>query len=142
MVIQLEKKFDSESKLYFTVISLYNVINGWGLTDTHINILIYLIRLGYSSDTKEIICENLKITPKSLTTTLSHLRTGKIGKKKIEKLLSTSHLNQNVTILNDDLKYLKSILESKDSTKCISFDFGEERFIDKTIREIKVHYEK
>lgn len=48
--------------------------------------------------TKEIICKNLKISEKSLTTNLSYLRQGKIGKRKIKLLkTSTNNMNYNFT---------------------------------------------
>ena len=133
MVIKIEKKYDSEFELYYTMISMYNVIENWGLTDTHISILIYLIRLGYSKDTKDIICKNINITEKSLTTTLSHLRQGKVGKRVIKKLLKTSPTNLNVTLLSTELKDIKTIVESMDENKAFYVKFN----IDDNIEKIK-----
>ena len=87
MIIPISKKYDTEFDLYYSLISLYNTVEQWGLTQTQIKILIYLIRHDYNKTTKEIICKNLKISEKSLTTNLSYLRQGKIGKRKIKKLL-------------------------------------------------------
>ena len=73
-IIQLEKEYTSEHELYFKMISIHNVVEDWGLTPTQINILVYLIRLGFSKETKVIICKNLKISESSLSTNLSYLR--------------------------------------------------------------------
>ena len=103
----------------------------WGLTQTQIKILIYLIRHDYSKKTKEIICKNLKISEKSLTTNLSYLRQGKIGKRKIKKLLKTSSNNMNITLLSTELNDIKTLIESKDGVKSFIIDFGENKFLDK-----------
>lgn len=126
MVIKLDKKYDSEFNMYYALISMYNVIEQWGLTETQINILIYLIRFGYSKDTKEIICKKLKISEKSLTTNLSYLRQGKVGKRKIKKLLETSQTNMNVTLLKTELKDIKQFIESKDKLKAIYIKFDDD----------------
>lgn len=105
---------------------MYNVIEQWGLTETQINILIYLIRFGYSKDTKEIICNKLKISEKSLTTNLSYLRQGKVGKRKIKKLLETSQTNMNVTLLKTELKDIKEFIESKDKMKVLYLKFNDD----------------
>ena len=125
MLIKINKKYESEFDLYYAFISLYNVIEQWGLTETQINIIVYLIRFGYSKDTKAVICKNLKISDKSLTTNLSYLRQGKVGKKKIKKLLKTSTNNQNITLLNTELKDIKRIIESDDVKKAFYINFGE-----------------
>jgi hypothetical protein len=126
VVIKLDKKYDSEFNMYYALISMYNVIEQWGLTETQINILIYLIRFGYSKDTKEIICKKLKISEKSLTTNLSYLRQGKVGKRKIKKLLETSQTNMNVTLLKTELKDIKQFIESKDKLKAIYIKFDDD----------------
>lgn len=126
MVIKLDKKYDSEFDIYYALISMHNVIEKWGLTETQINILIYLIRFGYSRDTKEIICKKLKISEKSLTTNLSYLRQGKIGGRKIKKLLETSQTNMNVTLLKTELKDIKQFIESKDKFKAIYITFDDD----------------
>lgn len=131
MVVKIDKKYNSEFDLYHTLISVYNVIEKWGLTETQINILIYLIRFGYSKDTKEIICEKLKISDKSLTTNLSYLRQGKIGKRKIKKLLETSQNNMNVTLLKTELKDIKKFIESGDKFKSFYVKFNEDDDIEK-----------
>lgn len=126
MVVKLDKKFDSEFDVYYTLISMYNVIEKWGLTETQIKILIYLIRFGYSKKTKEIICEKLNISDSSLTTNLSYLRQGKIGKKKIKKLLETSQNNMNITLLKTELNDIKKFIDSKDKFKAFYIRFDED----------------
>ena len=112
--------------MYYALISMYNVIEQWGLTETQINILIYLIRFGYSKDAKEIICKKLGISEKSLTTNLSYLRQGKVGKRKIKKLLETSTTNMNVTLLKTELKDIKEFIESKDKLKALYLRFNDD----------------
>jgi hypothetical protein len=126
VVVKLDKKFDSEFDVYYTLISMYNVIEKWGLTETQIKILIYLIRFGYSKKTKEIICEKLNISDSSLTTNLSYLRQGKIGKKKIKKLLETSQNNMNITLLKTELNDIKKFIDSKDKFKAFYIRFDED----------------
>lgn len=123
MVVKIPKKYDSEFELYHTLIKIYNVVHHWGLTETQVNILVYLIRFGYSKETKEVICDKLNITEASLTTNLSYLRQGKIGKKKIKKLLETSEKNQNMTLLKTELKDIKKFIESKDEFKAFYIKF-------------------
>ena len=137
MVVKIDKKYDSEFDLYYTLISVYNVIEKWGLTETQIKILIYLIRFGYSKDTKEIICTKLNISDKSLTTNLSYLRQGRVGKKKIKKLLKTSQNNMNITLLNTELKDIKKLVEGEDTVKSFIVDFGEENFLKKVEKTVK-----
>ena len=137
MVIPIAKKYDSEFDLYYSLIALYNVVEKWGLTETQMNILVYLIRFGYSKNTKEIICEKLTISDKSLTTNLSYLRQDKVGKKKIKKLLKTSQNNMNITLLNTELKDVKKVVESKDTVKSCVIDFGEEGLLLKVEKTIK-----
>ena len=55
MIIPISKKYDTEFDLYYSLISLYNTVEQWGLTQTQIKILIYLIRHDYNKTTKEII---------------------------------------------------------------------------------------
>lgn len=131
MVIPISKKYESEFDLYYALISLYNVIEKWGLTETQMNILVYLIRFGYSKKTKDVICEKLGITDKSLTTNLSYMRQGRVGKKKIKKLLKTSQNNMNVTLLSTELNDIKKLIESEDTIKTFIIDFGEESFLNK-----------
>lgn len=131
MVVKIDKKYNSEFDLYYTLISVYNVIEKWGLTETQINILIYLIRFGYSKDTKEIICDKLNISDKSLTTNLSYLRQGKIGKRQIKKLLETSSNNMNITLLKTELKDIKEFIESKHKFKAFYVKFDEQDDIEK-----------
>ena len=137
MVIPIVKKYESEFELYYALIALYNVIEKWGLTETQINILVYLIRFGYSKNTKEIICEKLNISDKSLTTNLSYLRQGRVGKKKIKKLLKTSQNNMNITLLNTELKDIKKLVEGEDTVKSFIVDFGEENFLKKVEKTVK-----
>jgi hypothetical protein len=125
MVIKIEKTYESEFDMYYAFISLYNVVEQWGLTETQLNILVYLIRLGYKKSTKEVICKNLKISEKSLTTNLSYLRTGRVGKKKIKQLLKTSDRNQNITLLTTELRDIKKIIESEDDNKAFYINFGD-----------------
>ena len=109
-IIQLEKEYTSEHELYFKMISIHNVVEDWGLTPTQINILVYLIRLGFSKETKVIICKNLKISESSLSTNLSYLTKKKKENKKIKKLLETSNNNQNITLIKQELKDVKDII--------------------------------
>lgn len=120
-IIQLEKEYNSEHELYFKMISIHNVVEDWGLTPTQINILVYLIRLGFSKETKEIICKNLKISPSSLSTNLSYLRQGKVGSKKIKKLLETSNNNQNITLIKQELKDVKDIISEGEKQIIVKF---------------------
>lgn len=124
MVIPIKKKYYSETDLYYAMISLYNTVEQWGLTETQIKILIYIIRFDYSKKTKDLICEKLNITLKSLTTNLSYLRQGRVGKKKIKKLLKTSQNNMNITLLSVELKDIKRMIESDEEQKAIYIDFG------------------
>lgn len=133
MVVKIDKKYNTEFDLYYTLISMQNVVEKWGLTETQINIVIYLIRFGYSKDTKETICNNLNISEKSLTTNLSYLRTGKIGKRKIKKLLETSERNQNITLLTKELRDIKTFIDSKDDFKAFYIKFE----TDDNFQEIK-----
>ena len=119
--IFLGHKYDSEHELYFKMISIHNIIKDWGLSPTQINILVYLIRLGFSNETKDIICENLNITESSLSTNLSYLRRGRVGKKKIKKLLDTSTMNMNVTLLKQELIDIQQIIVSGGNTIAIQF---------------------
>lgn len=123
MVLPIVKKYDSEFDLYYTLISLYNVIEKWGLTETQIHIIIYLIRFGYSKDTKEIICRKTGISEKSLTTNLSYLRQGRVGKRKIKKLLETSKRNHNITLLKTELNDIKKLIESNEENKIYYIKF-------------------
>ena len=66
--------------------------------------------MGFSKETKAIICKNLKISESSLSTNLSYLRQGKVGNKKIKKLLETSNNNQNITLIKQELKDVKDII--------------------------------
>lgn len=119
--IHLKQDYDSIPELYFKMISLHNVTKDWGLAPTQIHIIVYLIRFGYSQETKEIICKNLKITESSLSTNLSYLRTGKVGKKTIQKLLDTSYKNTNVTLLSQELLDIKDMIENGNKNIFISF---------------------
>lgn len=131
MLIPISRNYESEFDLYYALIAINNVAYQWGLTETQMKILVYLIRFGYSKKTKDIICEKLDITEKSLTTNLSYMRQGRVGKKKIKKLLKTSPNNTNVTLLNVELRDIKAMVESKDSTRSVVVDFGDETLPDK-----------
>jgi hypothetical protein len=117
--IWLDQKYNSEHELYFKLISIHNVVKDWGLTPTQINILVYLIRLGFSKETKDIICTKLKISPSSLSTNLSYLRQGRVGNKKIKKLLDTSTKNMNITLLKQELKDIKNLITTGESSENI-----------------------
>lgn len=110
--MRLEDKYKSEHELYYKIISVYNVVEVWGLTDTQINIIIYLIRHGYSRNTKQIICHNTGISPSSLNTNLSYLRQGKVGRKTIGRLLELSERNNNITLLHPKLQHIKQLVDS------------------------------
>ena len=58
MIIPISKKYDTEFDLYYSLISLYNTVEQWGLTQTQIKILIYLIRHDYNKTTKELTLNN------------------------------------------------------------------------------------
>ncbi|MDR1019008.1 MAG: hypothetical protein LBM02_09960 [Lachnospiraceae bacterium] len=120
-IIKIDKEYTSEHELYYKMISIHNVVEGWGLTPTQINILVYLIRLGISKDTKDIICKNLKISEPSLNTNLSYLRQGKVGNKRIKKLLEISENNNNITLLKQELKDIKDIIEEGKKQIMIKF---------------------
>lgn len=119
--IYLKHTFVSQHELYFKMIALHNIVKDWGLSPTQINIIVYLIRHGYSKETKEIICKNLKITESSLSTNLSYLRKGKVGKKQIKKLLDTSYKNTNVTLLSQELIDIKEMVEVGSKNVFIQF---------------------
>lgn len=119
--IFLEHDYESPHELYYKMISIHNVVYDWGLTPTQINILVYLIRLGYSKDTREIMCNNLNITESSLSTNLSYLRKGKVGKKQIKKLLDTSTRNENITLLKQELIDIQEMVEQGNKTIAVKF---------------------
>lgn len=109
--IDIRKDYKSEEELYFKCISLYDTVYDWNLSDTQIWILVYLIRYKYSKETRDIICKNLKISKSSLNTTLSYLRTGNVGGKKIKKILSIDSRNNNITLLDQKLLDIKTMIE-------------------------------
>lgn len=111
--IILKEECASEHEIYYKMIAVHNVVKEWGLTPTQINILVYLMRLGYSDTTKNIICKKLKISKPSLSTNLSYLRTGKVGNKRIAKLIKTSDKNMNITVLTPELKDIQKIIQLK-----------------------------
>lgn len=119
--IHLKHTFVSQHELYYKMIALYNITKDWGLSPTQINIIVYLIRHGYSQETKDIICENLKITESSLSTNLSYLRKGKVGKKQIKKLLDTSYKNTNVTLLSQELIDIRDMVNEGNKNIFIQF---------------------
>lgn len=109
--IDITKDYKSEEELYFKCISLYDIVYDWNLSDTQIWILVYLIRYKYSKETRDIICKNLKISKSSLNTNLSYLRTGNVGGKKIKKILSIDSRNNNITLLDQKLLDIKTMVE-------------------------------
>jgi len=119
--IHLKHTFVAQHELYFKMIALHNIVKDWGLSPTQMNIIVYLIRHGYSKETKEIICKNLKITESSLSTNLSYLRKGKVGKKQIKKLLDTSYKNTNITLLSQELIDIKEMVEEGSKNVFIQF---------------------
>lgn len=121
ILIHLKKDYSSEHELYFKMISIHNVVQDWGLTITQINILIYLIRFGFTKETKELICNKLKISKSSLSTNLSYLRQGKVGNKKIKKLLETSQQNMNITLLKQELKDVKNLIDKGNNKIFVEF---------------------
>lgn len=123
MVIKARKEYKSEHDLLTILLWAHNLLNDWGITETQIEILTYLIRYGYSKKTKEIICKNVGITPTSLNTNLSYLRQGKMGKKKIPKLLELHPTNINLTTTVPELDKIKDFVESKDKNKIFYFEF-------------------
>lgn len=128
MVIKIEKKYESEADLCRKLLNAYNTIGEWGLTSTQIEILVYIIRFGYNSETREMICNSVNITPESLTSCVSYMRKGRIGKRKIKKVLITSSQNKTVTKLCQELLDIKEYVASKDSFKALYL-----RFIDDSV---------
>lgn len=125
MVLKIDKKYESEFELYYTLLSVHNVVLKWGLSETQIQILIHILRFGYSKQTKEIIKKNLGITENSLITNLSYLRQGKVGNRNVKKLLEVSPNNINITLLTQDLKNIKSLIETKDGNRGLYFQFNQ-----------------
>lgn len=119
--IHLKHTFVSQHELYYKMIAVHNITKDWGLSPTQMNIIVYLIRHGYSKETKDIICKNLKITESSLSTNLSYLRKGKVGKKRIKQLLDTSYKNTNITLLSQELKDIKEMVENGSKNVFIQF---------------------
>lgn len=120
--MKISDNYKSEHDLYYKIISVYNVIEEWGLTETQINIIIYLIRHGFNTKTKQIICHNTGISPGSLNTNLSYLRQGRVGKKAIGRLLELSERNNNITLLHPRLLYIKELVESDCKRLVIEFN--------------------
>lgn len=123
MVFKIINKYDSESELCLRLIKFYNIVDDWGLTDTQINILVYLIRFGWSNKTKAIIIDRLKISDNSLTTNISYMRRGRVGDRKIKKLLLTSSKNRNITTLGKELSDIKKFVESTEENKSLYIRF-------------------
>lgn len=121
-LLKLDVNYDSEHELYFKLIQIHNMVFEWGLTPTQIHIIIYLIRYGYNNDTKNLIVEKLNITIKSLNTNLSYLRRGRIGNKKVKKLLKISEYNNNVTVLLPEIKNIIYIVKNN-HRKLMALDF-------------------
>lgn len=128
MVLKIEKKYESEADLCRKLLNTYNTIGEWGLTSTQIEILVYIIRFGYNSETRDIICKSVNITPESLTSCVSYMRKGRVGKRKIKKVLMTSSQNKTVTKLCQELLDIKEYVYSKDSFKALYL-----RFIDDSV---------
>lgn len=122
LILKLENKCSSENELYFKLISIHNVVNDWGLTYTQINILVYLIRFGYSEETKKIICKEFKISRQSLNVNLSYLRRGKMGKKRIQKLIESSIYNKNNSLLKRELKDIDAVVKNGSKKLFIVFE--------------------
>lgn len=109
--LPLKINYSTEEELYFKLIKIHNVAEGWNLSDTHIKILTYLLRFGYNENTLKIICKELPLTRGSLKVHLSNLRKGKVGKKKIEKLMDIHKTNNNISIVSTQLKDIKKMIE-------------------------------
>lgn len=123
MVLKINNDYDSEAELCLKIINFYNIIDGWGLTDTMMNILVYVVRFGWNTKTKDIIKDKLKLTENSITTNISYMRRGRVGNKDIKKLLDISSSNRNVTVLRKELKDIKKLVESPESFKALYVKF-------------------
>ena len=109
--LPLKLNYSTDEELYFKLIKIHNVSEGWNLSDTHIKILTYLIRFGYNKSTLSTICDEVCLTRGSLSAHLSNLRQGKVGKKNIRKLIEIHKTNNNITILSTELKDIKKMVE-------------------------------
>lgn len=109
--LPLKLNYSTDEELYFKLIKIHNVSEGWNLSDTHIKILTYLIRFGYNKNTLKMISDDIGLTKGSLSSHLSNLRQGKVGKKSIKKLISIHKTNNNITILSTELKDIKRMVE-------------------------------
>lgn len=123
MVLRLEKKFDSEVDLCRRLIFMHNVLEDWGLTPTQVEILVFIIRFGYSTKTRDIISEKVGISSDSLTSNVSYMRKGKMGNRKIKKVLLTGNRNQSKTFLCPELKDIKHIVESDEDFRAFYVRF-------------------
>lgn len=111
-VLPLNILYETDEDLYFKLIKLHSVALNWNLSDKQIIILTYLIRFGYSKDVLNIISEETGLTRGSLSVHLSNLRKGRVGKKKIKKLIETHKTNINITVLTTELKDIKRMVEN------------------------------
>lgn len=112
--LPLKLNYSTDEELYFKLIKIHSVSEGWNLSDTHIKILTYLIRFGYNKVTLKTICDDVGLTKGSLSAHLSNLRQGKVGKKTIRKLIEIHRTNNNITILSTELKDIKRMVEDND----------------------------
>lgn len=119
--LNMNVQYSSEHELYGKVLNIINVIDDWCLSSTQIQILVYIIRLGFNKESKARICSDLGISFSSLNTNLTYLRKGKAGSKIIKKLLRTSDSNENITLINDELVMLKKLVSS--GPVCLSVNF-------------------
>ena len=120
--LPLKLNYSTDEELYFKLIKIHNVSEGWNLSDTHIKILTYLIRFGYNKTTLGTISEELGLTRGSLSAHLSNLRQGKVGKKNIKKLIEIHKTNNNITIISTELKDIKRIVENNNIVMFININ--------------------
>lgn len=120
--LYLECNPKSEHEMYRKLISIHNIVNDWGLIPKHIEILVYIIRYGYSRETKKLILKNLRITEGSLNVMLTHIRKGKYNNHSIKKLVELSRTNNNITVLKEELRDIQYIIDNCDK-KRIVLDF-------------------
>jgi len=124
MIIKSERVVSNYHDFYEDILRLHNDVEGWRITDLQIQILVYLLRFGYSRYTKDLIKERLGVTENVLKSNLSYLRKGRIGKRKIKKLLITNDDNNHVSDLSPELLKIKEFVESEGDSKIVYFKYN------------------
>lgn len=123
MIMNIKKSIDSSFELYCNVLLINNVVRNWGISDTHVKILAYLMIHGYNKITFDLICSELNMSEKSLRTNMSYLRTGRIGSKRTMPLLQISKYHHNISELSEELLIIKKFVESGDELKACTITF-------------------